>query len=459
MAEQAARGRRWPEIAVVCAFWTAVAVLGAVSRVVDPKQHALQPLVPGASLGLAAATAALWALLTPVIVGLARRYGPVFADAPARRPPAGRAHAAAHLVALLGAGVVIAMGVEAATAYLRLVVFFAEHRERLHGTGGFDPLVGVRRLYWLNQLIVYAAVLTAACAREYVRGLRARQVEAAGLRAERAELAAEAARLEAQVADARLAALRAQLDPHFLFNTLNAVSALVGSDPEGVRRMIAHLSGLLRYTLSGAAAYGADGSGADGSGADGNGARTQEVPLGEELATLAEYVAIMEIRFAGRLTVHVDADPTISDALVPPLILQPLVENAIKYGVATHPGAGRVDVVGRRDGEALRLTVRQQHDGEALDVALAGHDGAVGDAGDRPPSLGVGLPNTRARLVALYDDQAGLTLDVVPGGAVAELTLPFHTRAEVLGAVRESAPWTALGPDASGQRLLAGRRR
>ncbi len=408
------------------AFWTAVAVLGAVSRAVDPKQHALHPLVPGAALALSAATAALWALLTPGIVWLARRHGPAFADdtgeASRPGPRAWRAHAAVHVGVLVGAGFVIAMGVEAVTAYLRLVVLFAERGERLTARG-FDPLVGVRRLYWLDALVVYGAVLTAACAREYVRGLRARQAEAARLRAERAEIAAEAARLAAQLAEARLAALRSQLDPHFLFNTLNDVSALVGSDPDGVRRMIAHLSGLLRYTL------GADGDAPDR-------VVPQEVPLTEELAVLAEYVAIMEIRFEGRLTVHVEVEPAAEDALVPPLILQPIVENAIKHGVGTHPGAGRVVVVGRRDGDRLLLTVGQAQD--------AG--GPAPAAGVRPPSLGVGLRNTRARLAALYDDQAEFALTVLAEGAVAELALPFHTHADLLGGVTAGAggAWAAV---------------
>jgi two-component sensor histidine kinase len=383
--------RRWVEPALIVAFWTAMAVLTAAGQMLDPRRSSLtpghgslEPIAPSASFGLAFAASYLWAALTPVIFWLSRRYG------------LDRARWRSRLPVLLGAGVLVAVAVEAAVAYLRFEVFF----ERRDPGFTFDPLFGMGRLLWLDDLIVYLAILAAGFARDYFLRLQARQNEAVQLQAEAARLQAEAARLEAQLADARLAALRAQLDPHFLFNTLNAVSSLVGSDPRGVRRMIARLSALLRHTLEESV--------------------EPEVPLAQELQVLAQYVEIMEVRFEGRLQVDTQVDPGAMDALVPNLILQPLVENAIKHGVSRLPSAavGRIQVAGRRDGDVLVLTVRD--------------NGPAPADTDGPTRVdGVGLRNTRGRLAQLYGPEQTFTLATAPeGGIVAELTLPYHTRAD-----------------------------
>jgi signal transduction histidine kinase len=381
------RPRSWVEPALVVGFWTVMAVLTALGHALDPRANRwrLQPVVPGASVGLAFAASYLWAALTPLIFRLSGRYG------------VERARWRSRAAALLAVGVLVAVGVEMATAYLRFEVFF----ERRAPAWRFDPLYGMVRLAWLDDLIVYFAVLAAGFARDYFRRLQARHAEAVRLQADAARFQAEAARLEAQLADARLTALRAQLDPHFLFNTLNAVSSLVGSDPRGVRRMIARLSALLRHTLEESS--------------------EPEVPLERELGVLAQYVEIMEIRFEGRLHVETAVDPGALDALVPPLILQPLVENAIQHGVGRLPSAcaGRVAVSARRDGDVVVLTVRDN--GPALDDASA-----LARAG------GVGLRNTRARLAQLYGPDHTCALAPAPGGGVvAEVTLPYHTRADL----------------------------
>jgi len=135
---------------------------------------------------------------------------------------------------------------------------------------------------------------------------------------------------------------------------------------------------------------------------------------------LAQYVEIMEIRFEGRLQVDTQVDPGALDALVPNLILQPLVENAIKHGVSRLPGTavGRIQVAGRRDGDVLVLTVRD-------------NGPAPADADGLTRAGGVGLRNTRERLAQLYGPDQTLTLATAPeGGVVAELTLPYHTRAD-----------------------------
>jgi sensor histidine kinase YesM len=215
-------------------------------------------------------------------------------------------------------------------------------------------------------------------------------------------LQAETARLHAQLADARLGALRAQLNPHFLFNTLHAISSLVERDPRGVRRMIARLSELLRYSLEES--------------------NEQEIPLRQELAFLDRYLEIMRIRFQGTLEVTVDVDPEVQDALVPNLVLQPLVENAVKHGVSKLEGAGRITISARRSGDRTIMTVHDNGPG-------------FGEA-DAPGDEGVGLRNTRERLAQLYGAAQGLSLREPPeGGLVAEIIVPFHTPGDLRTAV------------------------
>jgi two-component system LytT family sensor kinase len=214
---------------------------------------------------------------------------------------------------------------------------------------------------------------------------RARQQEAARLQAETAQL-------QAQLAEARLSALRSQIDPHFLFNTLNAVSALVERDPRGVRRMIARLSELLRHSLDGAG--------------------EPEVTLRQELEFADRYLEIMRIRFQGSLEVEQRVDEGMMDAMVPSLVLQPLVENAVKHGVGRLRGVGRIEIEARRDGARVILTVR---------------DNGPGMEGAAPAREGVGLRNTRERLAQLYGDDAKLTLRPAEGGGFeAEVALPWR---------------------------------
>ena len=174
---------------------------------------------------------------------------------------------------------------------------------------------------FINALVIYLGVLAAGFARAYSLRFRARREQAT--------------QLQAQLAEARLDALRRQIDPHFLFNTLNAVSLLVERDPRGVRRMISRLSELLRFSMEGA--------------------REPEISLRRELDLLDRYLDIMQLRFQGRLVVERRVDDAALDVLVPSMVLQPLVENAIKHGVEQITGPGRIDLErdrGRRPGAA-----------------------------------------------------------------------------------------------------------
>jgi two-component system LytT family sensor kinase len=374
---------RRSELLGIFVFWTFLAVLSAANGLLDPRGRGLQPLVTAAPITLAFIESYLWAVLTPLLFGLTSRFT-------LERP-----NRLGRVLLFVGIGIVVAMLVEALLAYLRFEVFYVPGRRRpLH----FSPWFGVTRLFWLDDLMVYVAVVAAGFARDYFRRYQARREEATRLRAQAAEL-------HAQLAEARLAALRTQLNPHFLFNTLHAVSTLVERDPRGVRRMIARLSELLRTSLE-----------------DGD---EQEVPLEKELAFLNRYLEIMQIRFQGRLEVDVRVDGALMHALVPPLILQPLVENAVKHGVSKVAGTGLIEIRAFRDDED-RLVLRVRDNGPGFDDG--GADAARGD--------GVGLANTRARLTQLYGSDQRFTLQPAPDGVglVAEVTLPYHTRADLRAA-------------------------
>ena len=369
------------EIVAILAFWAFLGVLTAAGLLVDPRVATLAAMraaaraeLPPGLTTVALAEYALWAALTLPIFWMTRRFG-------GDRPMLGR------ILIFLAIGVVLALSLDALLqAISGAVTRPPGGREAIGGRPLLAP--GTRWLFFrysfLYDFVVYVVVLGAGLARNYVVRQQARLDETRRLQA-------EAAKLEAQLSDARLNALRAQLNPHFLFNTLNAISTLVEEDPRGVRRMIARLGDLLRHSLH-----------------DGD---EQEIPLARELEMLRRYLEIMEVRFQGNLEVSIEAEPSLDDALVPNLVLQPLVENAFRHGLAPLQGAGRVAVRAARDDGELVLTVR--------------------DNGGGPPKgmrEGVGLTNTRARLAQLYGSRQRLTLTAVDGGgALAELRLPFHT--------------------------------
>ncbi len=397
------------ELLMIFAFWTFMALVTAANRPGDPRGAGLLAAPGTTSIALAFVQSYIWALLTPPIFILASRYG------------VDRANRLPRIIMFVLLGVLIAFLVDQVMNHLQRSILDAAGGPRRgpggrpgdglgeigaldglggrRGEGGRRPggprdagILGAFRRPWiLNHFVLYFAVLAAGFARDYFLRYRARLEESVRLQA-------ETARLHAQLADARLGALRAQLNPHFLFNTLHAISSLVERDPRGVRRMIARLSELLRYSLEESDEH--------------------EIPLRQELSVLDRYLEIMRIRFQGSLDVAVDVDAGVQDALVPNLVLQPLVENAVKHGVSKVEGAGQIIIRGRRDGDRTVLTVRDN--GPGLGEAQA------------PGEEGVGLRNTRARLEQLYGSAQSLTLrDVDGGGLIAEITLPFQTRGDL----------------------------
>jgi len=264
------------------------------------------------------------------------------------------------------------------------------------------------------DLLVYGAIVGVVIARDYAADARRRERESA-------ELAVRAARLEAGLAEARLSVLGSQLNPHFLFNALNAVSAFTERDPATARHLMAQLGGLLRASLDHAA--------------------RPEVTLREELAFLDAYLDIERARFEDRLTVTVAIDEGAAEARVPAFLLQPLVENAIKHGITQRATSGSVDVDVRvaTDGDAgALLRVRVRDDGVGL-----------------PPGWridshgGVGLRNVAARLDALYAERHRFRVGPAAGGGVlVEIDLPFQ-RATSDAGVAAGPPATLATPIAA----------
>jgi signal transduction histidine kinase len=362
------------DLLFIFGFWTFIALLTSANTLVDPGGRNF-PVMPTAPVAVAFIESYVWAVLTPLVFALTSHY------------PLERGHLLPRIVLFFIVGMIIAVGVDVVTGFMRFDVFHIT-RGRFADAG---PIWRLRHLWFMNEFLVYIAILAGGLARDYFLRYRSR-------REQTIRLQAQAAQLQAQLADARLAALRTQLNPHFLFNTLHAVSALVERDPRGVRRMIARLSELLRTTL--------------------DGAEEQEVPLSQELTFTHRYLDIMQIRFQGRLTIESRVDPGVLDALVPNLILQPLVENAIKHGVSKIDDAGRIEIHARREGERLILCVRDN--GPAVDDAEL-------RAGE-----GVGLRNTRERLSELYGTEQSLTLQPAEDeGVIAAVTIPFHKRTDL----------------------------
>ena len=233
-----------------------------------------------------------------------------------------------------------------------------------------------------QQLLIYFAILGALYALELQRRYRDRELRAA--------------QLERELSQAQLEALRLQLQPHFLFNSLHAIAAHVRTQRgTAAVRMISALADLLRYTL-------------DGSG-------RQKVHLAEEIEVLDRYLDLQRARFSDRLKIDIVVAPDVRDALVPSLLLQPLVENAVRHGIAAVPGEG-----------AIRITCERRHGTLRLEV----HDSGPGVDASGPVD-GIGLGNVRARLARIYQGSASLELSRHPaGGTAAVVTLPLETAAQ-----------------------------
>lgn len=360
------RGPRWSAVLV---FWT---LLGLVECLTAPLRASLMRRQVG--LGEALLNNLpwwlLWAPLTAVPVLLSRRF-PL-------QGPGWRRSAAVHLT---GAVVVT-------TAHL-----LAEGAVFYFTTGGrYAPSLrwqwtGFFANYTMLDLVTYGLIVGACHALEFHGRFRDAQLHAALLEAQRT-------RLELGLSEARLQALRLELNPHFFFNALNSVSGLVRrGESDAAVRMLARLGELLSATL--------------------DHDRPPQIPLREELDLLDRYLDIERVRFGDRLSVTVRVEPGASGALVPTFLLQPLVENSIRHGIARRSGTAWIEVTARVDGRTLHVDVSDSGEG----VRLGAREG-------------IGLSNTRARLTELYGESASVSLENrAAGGGLARIALPFRPTA------------------------------
>jgi LytS/YehU family sensor histidine kinase len=244
--------------------------------------------------------------------------------------------------------------------------------------------------YFHEDVLIYVGIVSVWYALDYHHQLRERE--------------RQAAELEKHLANARLRALKMQLHPHFLFNTLNGIASLNFENPIGANRMLARLSELLRITLED-----------DGA---------QEVPLRKELEFNRRYLELEQIRLGDRLTMTFEIAPETLDACVPNLLLQPLVENAIRHGIAPYSARGEICLHARLERDTLHVKVTDSGPG------LTGGQGS-------PGGTGVGLPNTRARLRQLYGSAHRFEIkNGERGGLVVEIEIPFRA-ADIHGAQPE----------------------
>jgi LytS/YehU family sensor histidine kinase len=303
-----------------------------------------------------------WALVTPLAFRIARDLGEDV------RP--------ARVARVIAWGLVLS----AAMSTSRALLHGFEHRAGVVCGASFTRIAD----YMTLDLPLFAAVLAAGLAHRYLLQREAQQ--------------ARAAAIEVQLAESRLHALQMQLNPHFLFNTLNTISALVESDPATTRTVVARLSELLRRTL--------------------DVAQQPEIRLADELQFIRGYLEIMKHRFSDRLTTSFAIEDGLDDALVPAFVLQPLVEYGIEHGIGRIRGLGALELRIERCGDRLHLTVRDN------------------GPGLQPTAReGIGLSNTAARLAQLYPGRSALRLaDDGERGAVAVVELPYHTLDDEAGA-------------------------
>jgi two-component system, LytTR family, sensor kinase len=335
---------------IVWAGWTTLAVFLAVSASLTYYSVG-QAANWSLSLTRSLAEWWLWAVLTPVVAWVAARW-----------PLHGR-HRIRHAIGHLAVGTVVAVAKTVAD------------RAILGWLAGVWPYLLFSTV--ALQLCIYLAIVAAAHMMEYYRRSRERD------------------QLEARLAEARLQVLNMQLQPHFLFNTLNTIAELVHGDADIADRMITDLSELLRRTM------------AMGS--------TPDVTIATELELLSLYLSLQRARFGDRLRVSMVIDDAVRNARVPMLLLQPIVENAVRHGLARHVNAGAITIAARRADDDLVVEVTDDGPG-------------VTDEGVHE---GIGLTNTRARLEALYPRAARLTLtNAEGGGARVSLRLPFRVKDE-----------------------------
>src|SRR5688572_11918258 len=354
---------------IVSAAWIVPAAFAVINRIAQAPLRGWEPATTR-DLLFEFFDWLLYAFLTPGVFAISRRW------------PLTRPHLARRAILHLLFSLLFCVAWATAGQVLRIVLITLLAPD-LFQTPNFWREVGIEWVSWIFTTLpfgvaVYLCVVGIEHATRYFIEAREREVQVA--------------RLSEQLSSARFAALQAQLNPHFLFNTLNTIAVLVrDNDRQGAVRIVEHLSEVLRRTLTRH--------------------RANEVTLGEELELVRQYVAIEQARFSDRLRPEFRIADALLSAAFPSFALQHLVENAIRHGIAKHPDAGLLLVTAERVDDVLE--VRVINDGVSVDPNVA-------------PPAGHGIENTRERLRVLYSDAA--SLEVVPrrkGGTIATLRVPF----------------------------------
>ena len=348
--------RQWLKWPLGLAFWTLIGLSFAFQFYISSAKAGLDVSWKQA-VSYALGDWYVFALLSIPVIWLAGRF------------QFGAGERAKSLVVHLPCSVIFSL------AYMVLRAWIGTWQSEASFAEAFQPLL-VKT--WHFNLLIYWVIVTVSFAFDYYGKFRERELRTA--------------ELEKSLAQAKLQALQMQLNPHFLFNSLHSISSLMHQDVEAADRMIVRLSDLLRAAL--------------------DNSDMQEVTLDKELEFLKRYLEIEQIRFGKRLTVQMDIAPDTLDAQVPNLILQPLVENAIRHGIEPHAKPGRIELRSKRDGNVLTLEVCDNGAGMPPNQAVVEN---------------VGLSNTRARLEALHADAHKLELLTAPGsGVLVRMTIPFR---------------------------------
>ena len=361
---------------IVSAAWTVPAVFAVINRIAQPRLQGWEPATLRELL-FQGGDWFLYAFLTPGVFAVSKRW-------PLARPHLVRRAVLHFFFSLLFCVAWATCGQVLRVLLIRIFAPDLYQTAVQAGAAQFWLRIGVEWLSWIFTTLpfgvaVYLCVVGIEHATRYFVDAREREVQVA--------------RLSEQLSSARFAALQAQLNPHFLFNTLNTITVLVRDDDrQGAVNIIDHLSELLRRTLTRH--------------------RANEVTLGEELELVREYVAIEQARFSDRLRPEFRIPESLMSAAIPSFAIQHLVENAIRHGIAKHTDAGLLLVTAARSGDFLEITVI---------------DDGVGIDPNAPVPPGHGIDNTRERLHALYGDKA--SLQIAPraeGGTIATLRVPYR---------------------------------
>ena len=351
------------------AFWTAFGFLDMADDYFMTEAHGGPPMTLAQAFFLCVPTWFTWGLMTPLVFALANRLR-----------GATRARSLASHAGML---------VVTTTVMALVFTIFESHWGRMHYHKPFSLRHwGHNILCWTPQnVIVYGACVGIAYAIDYARRTREQQVTSA--------------ELAQKLAHAQLGALRMQLQPHFFFNTLNSIAMMVrAGENRCAVEMLAGLGDVLRTLLRRSPAL--------------------ETTLSDELSFLRRYLEIEEVRFGERLVVKWEIGAGVDEALVPPLVLQPIIENALRHGLDPRPDGGVLVIAAQRVGDALELTVTDN--GVGLRPGFSAED-----------STGLGLTNTRARLERMYGASAALDVHDGPeSGVRVHCKLPYHVHAVVL---------------------------